>query len=186
MRFDSHGWASEPVPALPVDAAFTLFSPDVSARIDIAQLAHKARTFFATALEIDPVKAYPDGRTPESDALHIEIKPLGKTILAPILAPTRVFVVTFPLERERHFREIGDAAARAIGGAGMDALVARTHRIWQVSNTVESGDDVWAPLRIAAILAAVLLAPIVPPEGNTIYGVKGARERIERAIQGKA
>jgi hypothetical protein len=182
VRFDSHGWASEPVPALPVNAAFTLFSPDVSARVDIAQLAHKARTFFATALEIDPVKAYPDGRTPESDALHIEIKPLGKTILA----PTRVLVVTFPLERERHFRDIGDAAARAIGGAGMDALVARTQRIWQVSTTIESGDDVWAPLRIAAILAAVLLAPIVPPEGNTIYGVKGARERIERAIQGKA
>lgn len=182
VRFDSHGWAAEPVTALAPNAAFTLFSPEASARVDIAQLAHKARTFFATALEIDPVKAYPDGRAPESDALHIEIKPLEKTILA----PTRVFVVTFPLERERHFRQIGDAAAQAIGGAGMDALVARTQRIWQVSKTIESGDDVWAPLRIAAILAAVFLAPIVPPEGHTIFGVKGARERIEKMLRGKA
>lgn len=182
VHFDSHGWASDPVPAFSANAAFTLFSPDETARVDIAQLAHKARTFFATALEIDPVKAYPEGRMPESDALHIEIKKIGQSILP----PTRVYVVTFPLLREPHFRNIGDAAALAIGGAGMDSLVARTKRIWQVSKNIESGDDSWAPLRIAAILAAVLLAPIVPPEANTIFGVKGARERLERAVHGKA
>jgi hypothetical protein len=182
VLFDSHGWAVERVPAFSVDAAYTLFSPETSARVDIAQLANKARTFFATALEIDPVKAYPDGRTPETDALYIEIKPMGKSILL----PTRVYIVTFPLEREPHFRNIGDAAALAIGGAGMDSLVAKTKRIWQVSKNIENGDDSWAPLRISAILAAVLLAPIVPPEGGTIYGVKGARERLDRAPHNKA
>lgn len=182
MRFDPRGWANEPVPAYAANQAFTLFSPEPLSRVDIAQLAHKARTFFATALEIDPVKAYPEGNCPSEDALTIEIKPMGKSILA----PTRVNVVTFPLAREPFFRELGDSAARAIGGAGMDILVARTARIWQVAKDVESGDDSRAPLRVSAILAAVLLAPIVPPEGNTIYGVKGARERLERAIQGTA
>jgi len=182
VLFDSHGWANEPVPAFPPAAAYTLFSPEKTARVDIALLAHKARTFFATAFEIDPVKAYPDGRTPETDALYIEVKPMGKSILQ----PTRVYVVTFPLEREPHLLNIGNAGAAAIGGAGMDSLVAKTKRIWQVSRNIENGDDSWAPLRISAIFAAVLLAPIVPPEGNTIYGVKGARERLDRASQGKA
>jgi hypothetical protein len=63
-------------------------------------------------------------------------------------------------------------------------LVARAKRIWQVSKEVAHGEDRNAPLRIAAILASVLLAPIVPPEGDTIYGVKGARERLERLERG--
>jgi hypothetical protein len=176
--FDSHGWASAPVDVLPANAAYSLFSAETTARIDIAQLAHKARTFFATALEIDPAKAYPDGRTPDSDALYVDIKPLGKTSVA----PTRVYVVTFLLEREPAFRKVGDAAAAAIGGAGMDVLVARAKRIWQVAQDRQQGDDIHAPLRVAAILAAVLLAPIVPPAGQTIYGVKGARERLERLL----
>ena len=181
VQFDPYGWALGRIDVMPISSAYTLFSADPSARIDVAQLAHKARTFFATALEIDPVKAYPDARVPEADAVHIEIKPLGKSSAS----PTRVFVVTWPLTREPSFRALGDAAAQAIGGAGMDALVARTKRIWQVSAESPIGSDTLAPLRVAAILAAVLLAPIVPPEGNTIYGVKGARERLERAEQGR-
>ncbi len=179
VQFDPHGWALEPIEVMPISSAYTLFSPDLSARIDIAALAHKARTFFATTLEIDPVKAYPNERVPDSDAVHIEIKPLGKSQSPG--PPTRVFVVTWPLTRDPSFRSFGDAAAEAIGGAGMDVLVTRAKRIWQVSATPTTGPDVHAPLRVAAILAAVLLAPIVPPEGHTIYGVKGARERLERA-----
>lgn len=179
MQFDTYGWANEPVVALPIHSAYTIFSPDAQARIDIAQLANKARTFFATALEIDPVKAYPDEQTPDADVVHMDLSPLGKRDVA----PTRVLVVTWPLGRDLAIREVGNAAAQAIGGAGMDALVARAKRIWQVSCNVVHGDDQQAPLRAAAILASVLLGPIVPPEGNTIYGVKGARERLERAAQ---
>lgn len=177
VQFDPHGWALGPIEAMPISSAYTLFSAEPTARIDIASLAHKARTFFATALEIDPVKAYPNENTPDADAVHIEISPLRKSKGA----STRVRVVTWPLARDPSFRALGDGAARAIGGAGMDALVARAKRIWQVSKAVTSGTDDHAPLRVAAILAAVLLAPIVPPEGNTMYGVKGARERLERA-----
>lgn len=176
MLFDAHGWAQPPINPLPASSAYTLFSAEISARIDIATLAHKARTFFATALEIDPAKAYPDGRTPNRDAVHIDVKPLGNRDQL----PTRVFVVTWPLDEHPAFRDIGDTAARAIGGAGMDALVARAKRIWQVSTDGVQGADLHASLRVAAILAAVLLAPIVPPDGTTIYGVKGARERLDK------
>lgn len=177
VQFDRHGWAIGTIDALPVNAAYTLFSADPSARIDIALCAHKARTFFATGFELGQAKAYPDGHTPDSDAAYVDVSPLGKRSNA----VTRVFIVTWPIEKDPLVGNVGDAAARAIGGAGMDALVARAKRIWQVSNELTSGDDRNAPLRVAAIFASVLLAPIVPPEGNTIYGVKGARERLEAA-----
>lgn len=177
VHFNSHGWAEEPVAALPVDSAYTLFSPDAAARVDIAVLANKARTFFGTALEIDPVKAYPEGRTPGADVVHVEIRALGKNHAS----YARIFVVTWPLERDPGIVQWGETAAHAIGGAGMDVLVARAKRIWQVSHELVSGDDAQGPLRVAAIFAAVLLAPIVPPQGDTIYGVKGARERLETA-----
>ncbi len=176
MQFDAFGWAKDPINPLVPSSAYTLFSAEGSARIDIAPLAHKARTFFATSLEIDPAKAYPEGRTPPADAMFVEVQPFGK----PDVLPTRVFVVTWSLDDCPAFRDVGDAAARAIGGAGMDVLVARAKRIWQVSKQPEHGSDAHASLRVAAILASVLLAPIVPPEGRTIYGVKGARERLEK------
>jgi len=31
---------------------------------------------------------------------------------------------------------------------------------------------------VAAVLASLFLAPIVPPGGGAIFGVKGARERL--------
>jgi hypothetical protein len=180
VQFDAFGWAKDPINPLVPSSAYTLFSAEGSARIDIAPLAHKARTFFATALEIDPVKAYPEGRTPRADAMFVDVKPLGK----PDASPTRVFVVTWPLDDHPAFRGIGEEAAQAIGGAGMDVLVARAKRIWQVSTQPDHGPDAHVSLRVAAILASVLLAPIVPPEGRTIYGVKGARERLEKIGNG--
>jgi hypothetical protein len=70
------------------------------------------------------------------------------------------------------------AAARAIGGAGFDALVLRARRVWQVWEWVPEGGDARAPLVVAAVLASLFLAPIVPPGGGAIFGVKGARERL--------
>lgn len=69
------------------------------------------------------------------------------------------------------------AAARrgceAIGGAGMDALVARAVRVWQVED-----DGTTAPLVLAGVLASALLGPVVPPGEVTIFGVRGARARL--------
>ena len=78
-------------------------------------------------------------------------------------------------------RASGEAGARAIGGAGFDVLVGRTRRVWQIATSRVSGDDARAPLVVAAVAASILLAPIVPPEGGAIVGVKGARVRLSAA-----
>ncbi len=172
MDVDRNGWASFRVEALPVSRAYTLLAPEPSARVDVALWAHKARMFFGATLELVQPKAYPGGEAPLADAVEIQIerKKGGAT--------TRVRVVTLPVEEAPEARLAGEAGAAAIGGAGMDVLVQRARRVWQVSSDVAQGEDPDAPLALAAILASVLLAPIVPPGGGTIFGVKGARERL--------
>jgi hypothetical protein len=172
MDVDRNGWASFPVEALPLSRAYTLLAPEPSARIDIALWAHKARTFFGVTLELEQPKAYPNGEAPAADAARVEVLRKGGG------ASTRVLVVTVPVEEAPEARLGAVAGAAAIGGAGMDVLVQRARRVWQVSNEIAEGGDPSAPLALAAILASVLLAPIVPPGGGTIFGVKGARERL--------
>jgi hypothetical protein len=90
-----------------------------------------------------------------------------------------VLVVTVPVERAPSVRAAANRGAAAIGGAGMDVLVARARRLWQVRAAVPEGGDARAPLAVAAVLASVHGAPIVPPDEVTIFGVKGARLRLE-------
>jgi hypothetical protein len=58
----------------------------------------------------------------------------------------------------------------------MDVLVARARRVWQIP----MGPDRRAALTLAALLASIWLGPVVPPDEVVIYGVKGARERLEQ------
>jgi len=172
MDVDRNGWVITRVEPLPVSRAYTLLAADPSARFDVALWAHKARTFFGAALELEQPKAYPSGEAPASDAAVVEVKRKAGG------AKTRVLVVTLPVEEAPEARLAAEAGAAAIGGAGMDVLVQRARRVWQIVSEVADGEDPAAPLALAAILASVFLAPIVPPGGGTIFGVKGARERL--------
>jgi hypothetical protein len=173
MDVDRNGWATSRVEVLSFARAYTLLAPDPSSRIDIAAWGHKARTFFGAAVELCQPKAYPNGAWPTADAVEVEIRRKKTTPL------TKLLVITVPAEDAPEAIAAGEAGARAIGGAGMDVLVGRAKRVWQVSSDVPEGGDLAAPLALAALLASVLLSPIVPPGGGTIYGVKGARERLE-------
>jgi len=172
IEFDRHGWATSPLEPLATDRVFTLLAPEPEARMDIALWAHKARTFFGATVELCQAKAYPNGRTPERDFVEVLVK-RGKASKT-----TRLGLFTRPLEEVPAARDVGEAGARAIGGAGMDVLVARARRVWQIMTDVPEGGDALAPLTLAAVLSSVLLAPIVPPGGGVIFGVKGARERL--------
>jgi hypothetical protein len=173
MRYDEDGWAAGPIERPSAAAAFTLLAPDASSVIDGARWRHHARTFFAATIELARAKKYPDGVGPELDAAEVDVGPAAGG------AATRVRLVTAPIALAPEAREAGGAGARAIGGAGFDVLVARARRVWQVEVRPVAGDDARAPLVLAAVVASVLLAPIVPPEGGAIFGVKGARARLE-------
>jgi hypothetical protein len=152
---------------LKASEAYSIFSPEASPRVESARWTHQARTF----LEADVVLIGDVSGTLPDIAL-IELDVASATGSA-----TRVAVRTFPIALEPELLAAADRGVRAIGGAGFDALVARAQRVWQVPIAVE-GDD-RAPLVVAALLASVLLGPIVPPDEETIFGVKGARLRLQ-------
>ena len=176
MKWDESGWATGDVAALPVGEAWSLLAPEASAAIDGARWRHQARTFFAARIELVHAKKYPDGAIPDLDAAEIYVAHANGNG-----APTRVRIVTLPVARALAVRAAGEAGSRAIGGAGFDVLVGRTRRVWQIATSRVSGDDARAPLVVAAVAASILLAPIVPPEGGAIFGVKGARVRLSAA-----
>lgn len=171
MKRDENGWAIGAVAPLSPADAWTLLSPEPDARVDAERWAHQAQKFFRARLEIPEPKRYPSGTLPLADQVEVAIG-RGDGAL------TRVLVVTVPIDRAPEARAAGAAGVKAIGGAGFDALLARARRVWQVRAQVEEGGDPCAPLAVAAVLASLLLAPVVPPGGETIFGVKGARERL--------
>ncbi|AUX24754.1 hypothetical protein SOCEGT47_052930 [Sorangium cellulosum] len=174
MEFDDNGWVSGRIELLPASHGWSLLSPEPEARIEEHRWAHQARVFFGAELALVQKKSYPSGATPMVDAVEVDVARAGG-------APSRVLVLTVPLDRAPEVRAAAAAGVRAIGGRGFDALLARARRAWQVREPQVAGDDARAPLTVAAILAAVLLAPVVPPGEATIFGVKGARERLSRA-----
>ncbi|EYF08749.1 hypothetical protein [Chondromyces apiculatus] len=172
MDFDGAGWVVGRVDLMPVAEAWSVLSPDPEARVDEARWAHVATAFFRVDLGVVQKKSYASGATPLADALEVDVGWRGG-------ATTRVRMVTVPFDRADAVRAAAARSVAAIGGAGMDALVARAKRVWQVRAAVEEGGDARAPLALAAVLAAALQAPIVPPDEVAIFGVKGARERLE-------
>lgn len=146
--------------AFATDEAFHLLVKDEPIAWDLATIARQARTFFDA--EVAPV-----GSPGASFAL--DVGPVGG-------APTRVSVRAMRLADAPEVLAAAERGVRAIGGAGFDALVARARSVVQVAIGVEG--DRRAPLVLAGVLASVLLAPIVPPDEVTIFGVRGARTRL--------
>jgi len=176
LELDANGWAVGIVDPMPVEHAWSLVSPEPSSRVDAGRWAHQARTFFGAIVELQDPKSYPSATLPLADAGVLEIRRIATIDTEP---PSRVFFSTLPLDRAPAVRAAAMRGAEAIGGAGFDVLVQRGQRLWQVQDAAPGGDP-RAPLAVAALIASVFLAPILPPGGGTLFGVKGARERLER------
>jgi|ERR1700722_13315625 hypothetical protein len=68
-----------------------------------------------------------------------------------------------------------EAEARMAGG-GLGLLARRCPTVWEVVREAELDVDA---LRVAALLASVLLGPVVDGRGPEIFGVKTARAKLE-------
>jgi hypothetical protein len=144
--------------------AWSLLSPSDDARVELPRWMHAARTFLSAELS--------DLGDDGGEGLRVGVAPARE-----VSRVTIVRVRTISRAEAPEVFSAADAGVRAIGGAGMDALVAKAKRVWQVARVCEG--DARAPLVMAATLATVMLAPIVPPDEVTIYGVRGARVRLE-------
>jgi hypothetical protein len=67
--------------------------------------------------------------------------------------------------------------------AGMASLAERCPTIWEVEPV--GPDAELARLNLCGILAAVALGPVLPDDGSTLYGVRGAMERVDRLLKAR-
>lgn len=165
--FDANG-------ILRADASFTppsaessllVFAQRKNARVELASWRQHAERFFGTTIGLAVAKRY-ETDFPRTDVARI------------VLAPSRFEGGT----RDALSRPADDGdwsraedAERKSAMGGMGALARRCKQVWIIE---QRGSDDKTALSIAAILASVLLGPIVI--GDEIFGVRGARERLER------
>ena len=81
--------------------------------------------------------------------------------------------------------DLADAreAERAGRAAGMSTLADRCPTIWDVESVGE--DSELARLNLCGILASVALGPVLPDDCSTLYGVRGAMERVDRLLKAR-
>ena len=167
MKFDESGWLIGRATPWLVSDCYSLFSPDVSSRVDRGLWIAQAGRFFDASLEVTPPKRYPENGEPIRDALQLHVSFAG--------ASAEVSVQTLPLEDAQSLLTAAERAVARMGGAGFDVLLGRARRLWQVRIDSEPR----AASLVAALLASVWLAPVLPPDQARMFGVKGARERFE-------
>ena len=136
-----------------------LFSPDATALPSAAALSACASRHFDTAMIVRDA-------TVDGSSSRFVAELLGVVVEARSLAVVDAADAIHAANR----------AVIAIGGAGFDALVPRTKRVWFIDAPVDSR----AVLTVVAVMASTLLAPVVPLAGDAIFGVRGARERLDR------
>jgi len=132
-------------------------------------LAH-ARRFFAA--EIDVLAASPPER---AELANAEVTLRVASARYPGAGTFKL--VSRPSTDDDRF----DAEAAEIRGqaTGMSLLAARCPVVWGVASEGEVSGT--AELQLSALLASVALGPVLPEDGSTLYGVRGAMERAEKA-----
>jgi hypothetical protein len=163
---------AKPPSALPIESAYSLLSPTEAPVLDQPRWVDLARIHLGARVTFPDLPA--DHVLDERAEFDLVIADASSS------DGPRVRVVTVPIGDAGHIVTAARDAVAAIGGAGMDVLVARAKRVWQIDarDAARVGDR--SLLLAATVAAMVLLAPIVPPTGDAIFGVKTARERLAR------
>jgi hypothetical protein len=146
-------------------AAFAVFAQRTDAALDVAALQRHAARFFGVKIGLTVDKRY-DAGAPAIDAARV-------VIAGSHAAGTRLCFGRPATEEDREATDAADTA-----GTGMAILARRCGAVWLVATSEEADGD-RAALTIAAVLASVLLGPILPPRGDALYGVKTARLKLE-------
>lgn len=144
--------------------------PDLVAALP--QLLAHARRFFAAELEV--LSSSPPQR-PEQLLAHVTLR--LESARYPGSGTFRIEAQR-PTDADRTDAEEAETRGRA---GGMAQLAARCQALWVITPEGEISGS--AELQLCALLASVALGPVLPADGSTLYGVRGAMERAEKAAQ---
>lgn len=146
---------------------FTVFAQRTDARAETSEWARHAAQYFQVDLRLVGNKRYGD-TAPREDAVRVALVPRGG------VASVRV---CFARPRtDDDLRAAEDAEAKR-GLAGLSLLAKRCKTVWIVAAAPEEDR---ASLLLAAILASVVLGPILSPSGDELFGVRTARVKMEK------
>jgi hypothetical protein len=149
-----------------------VFAQRAQLTLDLPELLRTARSYFDATLDVqarsDP---NPDGR----DAVEILLRSEAHGYEGLLSIRTRMTC-------EHDLADARDAEQRG-QAAGMASLAERCPTIWEVEPV--GPDSELARLNLCGILAATALGPVLPDDGSTLYGVRGAMERVERLLKAR-
>lgn len=147
--------------------SFTVFAQRNDAILEANLWERHASQFFSTKVGLTIEKKYGDIAPPIVDAARVVVAP-------PEVPPGTRFCYARP--REDDDFDAADAADARAGSTGLDLLAKRCGYVWLVA--AEGEDDRLAML-LAAIIASVVLGPILSPDQQTLFGVRTARSKLE-------
>jgi hypothetical protein len=155
------------------ESCFLVFSQQPDARIDLVHWAQHASRFFDTHLALATPKRYGEV-APRVDSAQFVLSLPG----AP---PATLWALARP--RESEDLALAQAAEARMSHTGLLLLAGRCPQVWLVAREPvvsppgDSPSDHEA-LRLAAILASVLLGPILDARAGELFGVKTARAKL--------
>ena len=160
------------VPAICLESNYTepvrVFAQRHELTIDLPELLRATRRYFEATLDVQT----------QSEA--------GDSVVVELRAETHGYGGRLAIRSRRTSAfDLEDARAAEAEGraAGMAALAERCPTIWEVEPVGE--DSELARLNLCGILASVALGPVLPDDGATLYGVRGAMERVERLLRAR-
>jgi len=149
---------------------YVVFAQRTEPSVDLVGILQNARRWFDASIDVVDERRSPEPpATPESTVVRIRLDRPKQNLSASFEVRSRR-VTPDDLARARDAETRGRAA-------GMADLAARCPTLWEITSS--DGGEI-AVLTIAAIFAATALGPVMPPDGSTLFGVRGAMERVEK------
>ena len=154
--------------------AFTVFAQRRDARCEAEAWERNASQFFATRVGLTVAKHYGRGgnAAPLVDAARVVIAPADGP-------PGTRFCFARP--RDDADFDAAEAADIRAGSPGLALLARRCPYVWLV---VPEGEGDRLALLCAAIVASVVLGPILSPDQAQLFGVRTARAKLEKLDAG--
>ncbi len=150
----------------PRSACYTVFAQRADARVEAETWRRHAAQFFGTELSLAPPKDYAFD-PPPFDAARVEVR-----------SPNEPRAVRTcygrPATRDDHLA--AEEAELVCRTSGMARLAQRCGSVWLVE---AGGATDLVSLLVAAVLASVVLGPILTPDGKEIFGVRTARVKLD-------
>jgi hypothetical protein len=144
---------------------YAVFSQEDAAAPPFEKLAASASRFFSAALELR-----------EKSTASISVRLI---VSRPELTGDFRIVSRVTTDDDRERARTAESRGRA---GGMALLAEKCRHLWTLEATGDATASEAAHLTLAAICASVALGPVLPPDGATLYGVRGAIERRDKAL----